>query len=53
VLTRSGVTVEATNSHGDNFAYDVTALRAESRLGLMVRKLDAFYAITSVTAPSA
>jgi HK97 family phage major capsid protein len=53
IFRRSGISIEATNSHGDNFQYDVTVLRAESRLALAVYKPDAFFAITGVEAESA
>ena len=52
IFRRSDITIEATNSHGDNFVYDVTVLRAESRLALAVYKPDAFFAITGVEAES-
>jgi len=33
---RGGVSVEATNSHSDYFRFNLTAIRAEERLGLGV-----------------
>jgi len=36
VWSRGGVVVESTNSHGGNFVLDITAIRAERRLGLCV-----------------
>jgi len=39
---RSGVTVEATNSHADYFLNNLVAIRAESRLGLAVYRPSAF-----------
>lgn len=42
---RSGVTVEATNSHSTWFANNITALRAEERLGLAVYRPSAFTAV--------
>ena len=36
VWSRGGVQVEATNSHSTNFVFDITAIRAERRLGLTV-----------------
>jgi HK97 family phage major capsid protein len=48
VFRRGGLTVEASNSHNDYFARNMTAIRAEERLALAVYRPDAFYAITSV-----
>jgi HK97 family phage major capsid protein len=36
VWNRGGMRVEATNSHGSNFFLNLTAIRAERRLGLTV-----------------
>lgn len=36
VWSRGGMGVESTNSHGGNFVLDITAIRAERRLGLTV-----------------
>ena len=36
VWSRGGLRVEATNSHASNFVLDITAIRAERRLGLTV-----------------
>jgi HK97 family phage major capsid protein len=46
---RSGVTVEATNSHSTWFADNLTALRAEERLGLAVYRPSAFVAVTGLS----
>jgi HK97 family phage major capsid protein len=42
VYRRSGVTVEASNSHSDFFQRDLTAMRAEERIGLAVFRPAAF-----------
>jgi hypothetical protein len=42
IWRRSGVTVEATNSHSDLFVKNITMLRAEERLGLGVFRPTAF-----------
>jgi len=42
IWRRSGVTVEATNSHSDLFVKNITMLRAEERLGLGVFRPVAF-----------
>lgn len=36
VWSRGGMSVEASNSHSTNFVYNLTAIRAERRLGLTV-----------------
>ena len=36
VWNRGGLSVEATNSHATNFVLNLTAIRAERRLGLTV-----------------
>jgi HK97 family phage major capsid protein len=41
VWSRGGLRVEATNSHASNFVLDITAIRAERRLGLTVYRPDA------------
>lgn len=48
VFRKSGLTVEASNSHNDFFVRNMTAIRAEERLALAVYRPDAFFAITSV-----
>lgn len=48
VWRRGGLTVEATNSHGTNFALNVTAIRAEERLALTVYRPAAFSYVTSL-----
>jgi HK97 family phage major capsid protein len=42
IWRRSGVTVEATNSHSDSYVRNLTMLRAEERLGLGVFRPTAF-----------
>jgi HK97 family phage major capsid protein len=48
VYRRSGVTVEATNSHSTWFADNITALRAEERLALAVYRESAFTVVTGL-----
>jgi HK97 family phage major capsid protein len=43
---RSGLVVEASNSHADYFQKDITALRAEQRLALAVYRPAGFCKIT-------
>lgn len=50
VFRRSGLTVEASNSHDDWFQKNLTAIRAETRLALAVYRPTAFYAITGASA---
>jgi hypothetical protein len=45
---RSGITVEATNSHASYFANNLVALRAESRLALAVYRAGAFTKVTGL-----
>ena len=42
VFRRGGLTVEASNSHSDYFRKNLTAVRAEERLGLAVYRPAAF-----------
>ena len=42
VFRRSGLSVEATNSHASYFTSDLVAIRAEERLGLAVYRPAAF-----------
>ena len=42
VWSRGGLSVEATNSHASNFTLNLTAIRAERRLGLSVYRPAAF-----------
>lgn len=46
IYRRRGLTVEASNSHSDFFAKNMTAIRAEERLALAVYRPQAFYQIT-------
>ncbi len=46
IFRRSGLSVEASNSHSDWFQKNLTAIRAETRLALAVYRPSAFYAIT-------
>lgn len=48
VYRRSGVTVEATNSHSTWFADDIVALRAEERLALAIYRESAFTVVTGL-----
>jgi HK97 family phage major capsid protein len=53
IFRRTGLTVESTNSHDTNFAYNKMAFRAEERLALAVYHPAAFCKVTgtSFTAP--
>jgi HK97 family phage major capsid protein len=42
IFRNGGLTVEATNAHAENFTKNITAIRAESRLGLAVYRPQAF-----------
>jgi HK97 family phage major capsid protein len=42
IWSRGGLSVEATNSHGDLFLNNLLAIRAERRLGLTVYRAPAF-----------
>lgn len=46
LFRRRGLTVEASNSHSDFFQKNLTAIRAEERLALVIYRPTAFYAIT-------
>ena len=46
VFRRTGITVEATNSHDTYFARNMTAIRAEERLALAVYRPAAFCTLT-------
>lgn len=48
VFYREGVTVEATNSHEDDFQYNRMALRVEERLALAVYRPKAFCTVTGI-----
>lgn len=48
IWRRSGLTVEASNSHDDFFQKNLTAIRAEERLALGVLRPAAFYKITGI-----
>ncbi len=50
IWRRSGLTVEASNSHQDFFQKNLTAVRAEERLALGVLRPAAFYKITGIDA---
>lgn len=50
LFRRSGVSVEATNSHSTWFANNITALRAEERLALAVYRPSAFCAVIGLAA---
>lgn len=46
IFRRSGLTVEASNSHKDWFGKNLTAIRAEERLALAVYREEAFCTVT-------
>lgn len=48
IFQRSGLTVEATNSHDDFFQKNLVAIRAEERLALAVFRPAAFHLITAL-----
>lgn len=48
IFRKSGLTVEASNSHSDFFQKNLTALRAEERLALAVYRPAAFHLITAL-----
>lgn len=48
IFQRSGLTVEATNSHEDFFQLNLVAIRAEERLALAVFRPAAFHLITAL-----
>jgi HK97 family phage major capsid protein len=49
IARRSGVTVEATNSHSDYFTKDLVAVRAEQREALLVYRPAAFTIVSGLT----
>lgn len=49
IFRRSGLVVDASNSHNDYFQRNMTMIRAEERLALAVYKPAAFFEITSVS----
>ena len=48
VFRRSGITVDMTNSDGDDFQNNITTVRAEERLALAVYRPSAFGTVTGV-----
>lgn len=48
VLRRKGLTVDTTNSDGDDFKYNRIAIRAEERAGLVVWRPKAFCLVTGI-----
>lgn len=48
IFRRSGITVDMTNSDGDDFSYNRTAVRFEERLALAVYRPSAFGTVTGV-----
>ncbi len=48
VFRKGGLTVEASNSHADNFRRNKTSIRAEERLGLAVYRPGAFGSVTNL-----
>lgn len=49
VWRKGGLTIEASNSHNDYFRRNLTALRAEERVGLTVYRLAAFQLVSVVS----
>jgi HK97 family phage major capsid protein len=49
LVRRSGITVEATNSHSTYFATNISTLRAEERIALKVYRPVAFTAVTGLS----
>lgn len=50
IYRRTGLTVEASNSHEDFFRRNMTAIRAEERLALAVHRPQAFFRLTGLDA---
>jgi HK97 family phage major capsid protein len=48
IFRKGGLTVEASNSHADFFQRNMTAIRAEERVGLAVYRPGAFGAVTNL-----
>lgn len=48
VFRKGGLTLDATNSHSDDFAYNRTAIRAEERVALAVYRPGAFGTVTGL-----
>ena len=49
IARRSGVTVEATNSHSDYFTRDLVSVRAEQREALLVYRPAAFTVVSGLS----
>jgi HK97 family phage major capsid protein len=50
IFRRSGMSVQASNSHADYFVKNLTAIRAETRLALTVYRPQGFGTVTGMTA---
>lgn len=48
IFDREGVTVEATNTHEDDFAFNRMSIRVEERLALAIWQLNAFCKVTGI-----
>lgn len=48
VWRREGITIEATNTHEDDFAYNLQTIRVEERLALTVYRVLAFCTVTGI-----
>lgn len=48
IYRRSGITIETTNSDGDDFKYNRTAIRVEERIAVVVERPSAFCTVTGI-----
>jgi HK97 family phage major capsid protein len=52
LISKGGIRIDSTNSHGTDFASNITALRAEVRAVVVVTRPKAFGEVTALTAPA-